>query len=73
MATNLDRNKTVKIFLFSDGSMPNTGDCQCGRHFGAKQIKNMTAYERCSLVELIKFLRSRNAQISGRKADLSAS
>ena len=50
--------------------LKNIDDRQCGLHSGAKQIKNMTDYERCSLFELIKSLRSRNAKTLGRKADL---
>ena len=41
-----------------------------GLHSGAEQINDMTDPERCSLFELIKLLRIKNAKISGRKADL---
>ena len=33
--------------------MPNIGDYHYGFHCGAKQLKNMTDYEKCALFELI--------------------
>jgi len=39
--------------------MRNSGDYHYGFQCGAKQLKNMTDYERCALFQLIKFVRSR--------------
>jgi len=40
-----------------------------GPHSSAEEINDMTDYEGCSLFELIKLLRSRNAKKSGRRAE----